>query len=81
MHEMFKPENKYAMPRELVVRQVAAHCKRLDSCQSWNDFDLLASTSHWILAAIYHSGLDFDTFDCIIRNAVDSAEKRLGECK
>lgn len=79
MHPMFKPENRYAMPRELVIKQVAAHCERLDQCKNWHDFNLLASTSHWILAAIYHSGLDFDTFDCIVRVAIEAAEDRLGE--
>lgn len=79
MHAMFKPENLYAMPRELVIKQVAAHCERLDSCKSWEEFYSLSATQHWMLAAIYHSGLDFDTFDCILRNAINSAEDRLGE--
>lgn len=79
MHPMFKPENLYAMPRELVSKQVAAHCERLDKCKNWNDFYLLSATSHWLLAAIYHRGLDFDTFNCIIRQASEAAEDRLGE--
>ena len=77
MHPMFLPENLYAMPRELVVKQVAAHRELLDNCNLWRV--LRTSDEALMLAAIYHSGLDFDTFDCILRNAINAAEERIAE--
>lgn len=79
MHPMFLPENLYAMPHELVVKQVAAHCELLENCKTYEEFYALSTTQHWMLAAIYHSGLDFDTFDCILRNAINDAEERIAE--
>lgn len=77
--DMLKPENLYAMPRELVCRELESHCARLEKCKTWHDFYLLRDICYWFLAAIYHSGLDFDTFDCIIRGAINAAEARLDE--